>query len=89
MISNHPVTELAEQAGTILRHHPLVSAADGVITPVTTGFHHVAMRRESDGAGRIADLLAAYGIPFQESAETPWQPAPREITPLETPCPTC
>jgi hypothetical protein len=64
MILNHLVTALAEQTGTILSYHLLVSAADGVITPVTTGFYRVAMRREPDGAWRIADLVAGYDIPF-------------------------
>jgi len=64
MILNHLVTALSERTGTILSYHLLVSAADGVITPLTTGFYRVAMRREPDGAWRIADFLAGYDIPF-------------------------
>jgi hypothetical protein len=64
MILNHLVTELTDDAGTILSYQLLMSATDGVITPVTTGFYSVAMRREPDGCWRISSLLAGYDIPF-------------------------
>ena len=64
MILNHLVTALSEQTGTMLSYHLLMSAADGVITPLTTGFYRVAMRKEPDGAWRIAELLAGFDIPY-------------------------
>lgn len=66
MVHNHLVTALSEQTGTILSYHLLVSAADGVITPLTTGFYRVVMRREPDGAWRMADFLAGFDMPFDE-----------------------
>jgi hypothetical protein len=64
MVLNHLVTALSEQTGTILSYHLLMSAANGLIEPVTTGFHRAALRRESDGAWRITNLLTGYDIPF-------------------------
>lgn len=64
MILNHLVTEAREDSGTILSYQLLMSATDGAILPVTTGFYSVSMRREPDGCWRISSLLAGYDIPF-------------------------
>ena len=63
MITNVIIESQDESAATALSYHLLMSASNGELTPVTTGFYRVEMRKLGT-AWKICRLLAGYDIPF-------------------------
>jgi hypothetical protein len=64
LVTDAVVDELTDDTATVTTMLTLAGSADGTMRLITAGFYRCELRREADGAWRIARFGAGYDAPY-------------------------